>query len=257
MERTTTDWSIQEVTRMAGVTSRTLRHYGEVGLVAPSRTGAGGIRFYDADALVRLQRVLLLRGLGLGIPAIADVLAGETDDARALGDHLAWLRAERERIGRQIASVERTLEQRRGGEQIMAETMFDGFDHTQYEAEVTERWGADAYKRGDAWWRGKSAEERAAWQARVAELQADWQRAARSGIAPESAEAQALAQRQFDWLSGIPGTPQTSDGRPTKEYVTGLGEMYVADERFAAFYGGAEGAAFVRDALRVYAEANL
>ena len=98
------DWSIQEVARLAGVTSRTLRHYGDAGLVPPSRTGAGGIRYYDADALVRLQRVLLLRGLGLGIPAIAEVLAGQTDDAAALGVHLERLRAEHARFGRRIAS---------------------------------------------------------------------------------------------------------------------------------------------------------
>ena len=139
----------------------------------------------------------------------------------------------------------------------MAETMFDGFDHTQYEAEVTRRWGADAYARSDAWWRAKSAEERAAWQARLRLLQSDWLEAWESGVAAESDAAQALARRQFDWLSGLPGTPQTPDGRPTRAYFTGLGEMYVADERFAAFYGGADGAAFVRDAMRVFAEANL
>src|SRR5690606_10221901 len=64
--------SIQEVARLTGVTSRTLRHYDDIGLVRPSATGAGGIRHYDADALVRLQRVLLLRDLGLGLPAIAE-----------------------------------------------------------------------------------------------------------------------------------------------------------------------------------------
>ena len=257
MERETTDWSIQEVARMAGITSRTLRHYDSVGLVPPSRIGSGGYRYYDADALVRLQRVLLLRGLGLGIPAIADVLAGQTDDVRALRDHLGWLHGERERLGRQIATVERTIRERKGGEQIMVEKMFDGFDHTRYEAEVTERWGADAYARSDAWWRAKSADERAAWQARLKLLQSDWLEAWESGVAAESDTAQALARRQFDWLSGLPGTPQTPDGRPTRAYFTGLGEMYVADERFAAFYGGAEGAAFVRDAMRVFAEANL
>jgi len=256
MERTTTEWSIREVARLSGVTSRTLRHYGEVGLVVPTRVGAGGIRYYDADALVRLQRVLLLRGLGLGIPAIAEVLAG-ADDVRALGDHLGWLRAERDRIGRRIASVERTLDQLRRKEPIMAETMFDGFDHTRYEAEVAERWGADAYAEGDAWWRRKSDEERAVWRERAERLQADWREAAQAGIAPESAEAQALARRQYEWLSGIPGTPQTADGRPTREYVTGLGDMYVADGRFAASYGGVEGATFVRDAMRAFAAANL
>ncbi|HEY8281923.1 MAG TPA: TipAS antibiotic-recognition domain-containing protein, partial [Leifsonia sp.] len=40
-------------------------------------------------------------------------------------------------------------------------------------------------------------------------------------------------------------------------YLTGLGDMYVADPRFGANYGGVEGATFVRDALRVYADRNL
>ena len=54
----TADWSIQEVARLAGTTSRTLRHYDAVGLLPPSRVAANGYRHYDADALVRLQRCL-------------------------------------------------------------------------------------------------------------------------------------------------------------------------------------------------------
>jgi hypothetical protein len=139
----------------------------------------------------------------------------------------------------------------------MAEDMFDGFDHTQYRDEVVERWGAEAYATSDAWWRAQSPEQKRAWQARVKLLGSDWIEAAQRGVDPASDEAQALARRQFDWLSGIPGTPQTADGRPTKEYFTGLGEMYVADERFAANYGGADGAAFVRDAMAIFADRNL
>ncbi len=85
------DWSIQDIARLAGTTSRTLRHYDDVGLVKPSRIGGNGYRYYDADALVRLQRVLLLRELGLGIPAIGEVLAGQRDDSAALRTHLEWL----------------------------------------------------------------------------------------------------------------------------------------------------------------------
>ena len=84
----------------------------------------------------------------------------------------------------------------------------------------------------------------------------DWLAAAESGTAPDSDEAQALAQRQFDWLAGIPGTPQENGG-PTREYFVGLGEMYVADERFAKNYGGPTGASFVRDAMKEYADRNL
>jgi DNA-binding transcriptional MerR regulator len=251
------EWSIQDIARLAGTTSRTLRHYDDVGLVKPSRIGSNGYRYYDADALVRLQRVLLLRELGLGIPAIGEVLAGQRDDTAALRTHLEWLSKEQERIGRQMASVERTLRDLEGGEKPMAEHMFDGFDHTQYKDEVEQRWGKDAYAKSDAWWRSMSEEERNAWKAKAALLGSDWIEAAQRGVDPASDEAQELAKRQFEWLRGIPGTPGGGGAGPTKEYFTGLAQMYVADERFAANYGGAQNAEFVRDAMLAYAERNL
>lgn len=251
------EWSIHEITRLTGTTSRTLRHYGHVGLLPPSRTGPGGLRFYDEDALVRLQRILLLRELGLSLSAIADVLAGEHDLVESLSTHLALLEQERDRVERQIASVRRTIEKKEGGERLMAEEMFDGFDHTRYRDEVEERWGKEAYTASDGWWRGLGAEERRRWQSQVAQLSADWCAAAGRGATPDSDVAQALARRHVEWLGGIPGTPRSAGGGPAKQYVVGLGEMYVADERFGATYGGVEGATFVRDALVVYADRHL
>jgi DNA-binding transcriptional MerR regulator len=68
------DWSIQQTARIAGTTSRTLRHYDDIGLLKPSRIAQNGYRHYDQEALVQLQRILLLRELGLGLPVIAEVL---------------------------------------------------------------------------------------------------------------------------------------------------------------------------------------
>ncbi|CAM5408486.1 DNA-binding transcriptional MerR regulator OS=Leifsonia shinshuensis OX=150026 GN=HNR13_000770 PE=4 SV=1 [Leifsonia shinshuensis] len=254
MVETTVDWSIQDIARIAGTTSRTLRHYDELGLLPPSRVAANGYRHYDRDSLVRLQRILLLRDLGLGLPAIARVLDDRQDAVPALRDHLTWLRSERERLARQIASVESTIHAVEEGGEIVAEEMFDGFDHTQYKEEVEERWGKDAYAASDRWWRGMTAEERAGWQQRQKALAADWTAAAARGVDPASEEAQALARRHADWLADIPGTPGYGTGAPRPAYLTGLGDMYVADPRFAANYGGVEGATFVRDALRIYAE---
>ena len=255
------EWSIQQIAKIAGTTSRTLRHYGEIGLLPPSSVGRNGYRHYDRNALVRLQRILLLRELGLGLPQIGEVLARETSQEDALTGHLAWLRQEQDRLERQIVSVQLTIEALRGGERLMAEDMFDGFDHTQYKDEVEQRWGKKAYADSDRWWRGMSADEKSAWKQRSADLSRDWIVAAETGSAPDSAEAQALAKRHVEWLTGIPGTPAAAPGGDVKAYVIGLGEMYVADERFGANYatseGGAAGAEFVRDALRVYAEANL
>jgi len=185
------------------------------------------------------------------------VLARETDTVKALSGHLEWLGQEQDRLARQMASVRQTIDTLRGDGKYMAQDMFDGFDHTQYKDEVEQRWGKDAYATSDAWWRGMSAEEKQQWKDRSRKLGSDWISAAMSGIAPDSAEAQELARRHVEWLRGIPGTPSATPGGDVKGYVTGLGEMYVADPRFAANYGGESGATFVRDALRVYAEENL
>jgi DNA-binding transcriptional MerR regulator len=244
------EWSIQEIARLSGTTSRTLRHYGDVGLLAPSRVGDNGYRYYDERALVRLQRILMLRDLGLGLPSIGEVLDGQRDDGEALAVHLRWLRQEQQRLDRQISAVEGTIEKLKGGENLMAEESLDGFDHTRYREEVVERWGEKAYADSDAWWRSKSEVEKAEWMSRQKQLAADW--IAAVGTDPTSPEAQELARRQHDWLAGIPVGPSMS-----KEYFNGLGAMYVADERFAKNYGGVEGATFVRDAMAAWAEGHL
>ncbi|MDF2555080.1 MAG: MerR family transcriptional regulator [Microbacterium sp.] len=227
-------WSIQQVARMAGTTSRTLRHYAAEGLLPPTGVAANGYRQYDERALLRLQRILLLRALGLGLPRIRAVLQHEEPEGDALRRHLEELRREQERIARQIASVETTIEAWEERREVMVENMFDGFDQTRYEREVEERWGADAVERS----------------------RAEWADAADRGLDPAGAEAQALARRHVEWLRGIPGTPAAAPDGDVGGYVRGLGDMYVADPRFAANYGGETGAAFVRDALRVYADAE-
>lgn len=253
------EYSIQELARLAGVTRRTLRHYDEVGLLPPSSVAANGYRYYDDQALLRLQRILMLRVLGLGLTQIAEVLDRHTDEQRTLEAHLAWLRQEHERLGRQVAAVTSTLDALRTGAPIDAEQMFEGFDHASHQREVEERWGAEAYAKGDAWWRGMSAGAKSAWQRRTAQLSADWAAAAQSRLEPDSPAAQSLAARHVEWLRGIPGTPASDPRGDAKAYVIGLGELYVDDPRYGASYGcGAEGGAgFVRDSLRVYAEKNL
>ena len=178
-----------------------------------------------------------------------------------LETHLALLRAEQTRLARQIASVENTITTLREGGSLMPANMFDGFDHTQYKDEVETRWGKKAYADSDRWWRALGTDGQAAWKQHVADLNADWIALAGAGADPASAEAQDVARRHVEWLTGIPGTPAYGAGGDRRAYVIGLGEMYVADPRFGANYatdaGGTAGAEFVRDALRIYAEANL
>jgi MerR family transcriptional regulator, thiopeptide resistance regulator len=248
------EWSIVDIARLAGTTSRTLRHYGDVGLLMPTRIGGNGYRYYDEDALVRLQRILLLRELGLGLPAIGEVLAGPSDSSQALIGHLHWLEQEKERLDRQIASVENTIRNLEGGKQLMAEQMFDGFDHTQYRAEVEEKWGADAYRASDAWWRALSTEEKQAYQAEHTAIADGYQQARDEHLSVDSPVVQALVVRHVDWLNLA--APVTG-GVITAERLRYYGDMYVGDPRFAKNYGGLEGAEFVRDAFEYFALHSL
>src|SRR5690625_2830493 len=89
------EWSTQEVVKATGITSRTLRHYDRIGLLPPSRTGYGGQRFYDRGGLLRLQQILVLRELGLGLAGIGRVLDEGRAAADVLREHLAQLEQER------------------------------------------------------------------------------------------------------------------------------------------------------------------
>lgn len=243
------DWSIQETARLTGTTSRTLRHYDAIGLLPPTDIAANGYRYYDEAALVRLQRILLLREFGLPLARIAEVLDRTEDPIPALAEHVRALVRERARIERQIVSVTATITRLEAGEPLMAEEMFDGFDHREYEQEVTQRWGVEAYAKSDRWWTGLDETEREEWKARVSELSADWIAAAEAGAAPDSARCQDLAVRHIDWLRSVPGTPAHESEEALAGYVSGLAEMYVDDPRFAANYGGNAGAELVRDSL--------
>lgn len=170
----------------------------------------------------------------------------------AIGD-LAQLRRERDRLTTQIAAVERTVAALEKGHP-MPENMFEGFDHTQYRAEVEERWGEQAAAAADSWWTGLDAADREKFLAEQRAIQDGFDQLLEAGAAPSDLAAQELAARQYRWVRAGWG------GRHVpKEAFVALGEMYVADERFAANYKrvSANGPRFLADAMGIWAGANL
>ena len=132
----------------------------------------------------------------------------------------------------------------------MAEEMFDGFDHVQYKEEVEQRWGTAAFAAGDRWWKTKTAEEKEAFKDQHRQIAEDYALARDAGLASHSDIVQAIVTRHLAWLNL---TSAVTGGPVSAERFTSFGEMYAADERFAANYGGIAGAEFVRDAIKVFA----
>jgi DNA-binding transcriptional MerR regulator len=245
-------WTIAQVAQLSKVTTRTLRHYDAIGLLRPADTGPGGVRYYERDQLLRLQRILLLRDLGLGLDAIASVI--DDQDQRGtrevLGRHHSWLLAESDRLARLARTVQRTIEELSGGTEMRAEELFEGFDQAKYQAEVDERWpeqAAESRRRTAHWIRDDFAEA----ARKGVELAQRLAALAAGGVPVDDARTQEAVAEHYEGVCQF-WTPNAAAYR-------GLGEMYVADERFRQYYDkhGEGTARYVCDAMAVYASANL
>jgi DNA-binding transcriptional MerR regulator len=248
----TQEWPIREVARATGLTSRALRHYEQIGLLAPSRVANNGYRFYGEAELSRLYRILSLRELELPLSTIQIALDDDTTLAEAIASHLVLLEERRDRTSHQIAVVRRALDEVEKGQTMTIRDVFAGVDPTQYEAEVRERWGDEAWERSAKRRAQMSADQRRADDDRSLDITVALRDAAASGDEPASASFQALVAAHHRWVAEMWG------GRvPDRVAYSGLSEMYVADERFAATYGGQRNAEVIREAMQVWIAANL
>ena len=244
-------WPISEVARLAGVSSRTLRHYEERGLLDPAYAGPNGYRYYGPGELRRLQRILLLRRLGLGLEAIGRILAGATDEVSALRVQHRWLLEESTRLQQMAATVALTLRALAQGEIMEAQDMFKGFGENPYEDEARQRWGdarVDASREALA---ALPGDRRNGLVAEARSINAELAACLGAGLAPSDPRVQAAVDRHYRWVC--------ASWTPDRGSYTALGAMYVQDSRFTAFYDqDAPGlAAYLAKAIEVYAQANL
>ncbi|GAB3957748.1 MerR family transcriptional regulator [Actinoallomurus acanthiterrae] len=119
-------YSISRVARMAGISSRTLRHYHDIGILVPADVSDNGYRWYGRGELLRLQRIMLLRELGMPLSDIAAALDGATDELTALRRHREQLAAERDRLTRVLDTVDRTIAGLSGERLMRDEEFFSG-----------------------------------------------------------------------------------------------------------------------------------
>ncbi len=226
-------YSVGEVARLAGVTVRTLHHYGEIGLLAPSGRTDAGYRRYAAADLDRLSRILFYRELGFPLDRIATLL----DDATTVP--VAHLRRQREllterlrRTAAMIAAVDKELEARMTGITLTSEEKLEIFGSSyteEWEAEAEERWGVtDPWKQSRARTAAFMKDDWVRYAAETDALHARIVAGFRAGHAPDSAEAMELAEAHRTWVSLM------WDCSPVMH--RDLADMYLADERFTKTY---------------------
>lgn len=246
---TETGWTVGQVAERFAVTVRTLHHYDEVGLLRPTRRSAAGYRLYTDADITRLQHVIVYRRLGFTLDEIALVL----DDPDA--DVASHLRRQRDAVMSRldelsdlVVAIDRALEAEMSGIQLtreeQQELFGDGFSE-EYQAEARERWGdTDRWKQSQA---RTARYTKADWEAIKAETDAvndGFVAAKRSGAAPDSEAARAAAEAHGRHIHD-----RFYDLSPEMHLC--LARMYVADERFTAYYDDLEPglAQYVHDAI--------
>jgi len=239
---------------MSGVSARTLRYYDEIGLLKPARVELSGYRMYGQNELDTLQQILFYRELGFPLDEIKNIIyAPDYDRGQAFQSHLAELYKKRKRLDTLIHNVKKSMSAMKGETTMSDKEKFEGFKQSlvdeneqKYGAEIRSKYGDAAIDASNDKLKGLTQEQydegerlRLAYEEKL--------KAAYATAHPAGELAQTACDLHRQWLCVF--NPNYS-----KEYHIGLGEMYVADERFKAYYekvfpGCAE---FLRDAINVY-----
>ncbi|MFF0203131.1 MerR family transcriptional regulator [Streptomyces sp. NPDC005017] len=227
-------YSVGQVADFAGVTVRTLHHYDAIGLLAPGeRSHAGHRRYTDGD-LERLQQILFYRELGFPLDEVAALLDDPDADPRAhLRRQHELLTARIEKLRRMAAAVEHAMEARTMGISLTPEERFEVFgdkDPEQYAEEAEQRWGGtEAYAESQRRTARYTKEDWKRMRAEVADWGERYDALMAAGGRPDGEAAMSMAEEHRQhictWFYECP-----------YDMHRGLGEMYVSDERFKAFY---------------------
>ncbi|GMQ86421.1 MAG: MerR family transcriptional regulator [Acidimicrobiia bacterium] len=223
--------TVGELARLAGLTVRTLHHYDEIGLVVPRGRTETGYRLYGDRQIERLQEVLFFRELGFGLDEIREIIgAPGYDRMAALERQRGLLEAKADHLLAMIDAVDTTIEMERNGMKLSKEDMlevFGDFDPSEHQEETRTRWGETELYEDSA--RRTARHSKADWQQlhrEAEEINRGLVGLMNSGIRADSIETMDLAERHRAHIS-----KWFYDCTP--EIHRGLGEMYVADQRFA------------------------
>ena len=235
---------IKEFAEFTGVSVRTLHYYDEIGLLRPAFVDkTTGYRFYDENSLLRMQEILFYRELDFSLKSIEEILSSPNyDKNKALKEQKHLLTLKKERLERLISAIDGAVK----GENVMV--AFDNSEFEKNKAEAKEKWGkTDAYKEHAERTKNYSKEKWNDLAQGMDHIMGEFALCMGNGETPDSAETQHLIKTLQNHIT-------QNFYHCTNEILAGLGQMYVADERFRDNIDkhGDGTAAFICEAIEAY-----
>ena len=246
------EYTVNQLSKLAGVIGRTLRYYDQIGLLKPKRVSSSGYRIYGTEEIALLQQILFYRKLEMPLEEIKEIiLAADFDQEKALLLHQQRLEMKKAQLDTLLVTIEKTLADKRGERQMTDNEKFEGFkqrlldeNETTYGQEIRGKYGEKVVDQSNQKVAKMSEAQFAEWQELDKELQQELAVAMVKGDASSNA-AQHVAELHKKWLGFT-----WPDYSP--EAHRNLAEMYVSDERFTAYYderAGKGAAAFLREII--------
>lgn len=237
--------TVNEISKITGVSVRTLHYYDAIDLLKPSKITEAGYRLYDDTALSRLQSILFFRELQFSLKEIKSILDSPVyDPAEALNQQIHLLELQKQRIEKLI-SLAREVQLK--GDYKMNFDAFNQDEMEQYAAEVKERWGnTNAY--GEFLQRSEKSSAEEQWETAKGLMDIFVSFGKLRQLDPEKEAVQAEVATLQKYITSHYYTC-------TNEILSGLGQMYTCDERYKRNIdqAGGEGTAdFVSKAIAVY-----
>ncbi len=250
------EYTIKKLSNLAGVSTRTLRFYDEIGLLKPARINSSGYRIYSQTEIDLLQQILFYRELGVGLDDIKAIMASsDYNELKALKQHYDELLARKQQLDILIVNVEKTILSKEGIIKMSDKEKFEGFkkkliedNEMKYGKETREKYGEETVEKSNQQLRNMTEEQYNELQ-NLGNLILETLKEAYKTKDPSGELGQKAADLHARWITFC-------WGRYDKEAHSNLTQMYVDDERFKAYYDKEQPgcAEFLRDAVKIYTE---
>jgi DNA-binding transcriptional MerR regulator len=241
-------FTVKQLSKMAGVTPRTLHHYDDIGLLKPSRIGDNGYRYYGEEALLKLQQILFYRELDFSLEEIGKVMGRRDFDLLgALQNHKDALQKQAVRLNRLLATVDNTIQHIKGEKLMSQKGLFEGFseeEQEKYALEAEQLYDPETVRESNRKWKTYSAAKKEAVMAEGKQIYQDMVAAMPKGAS--SVQVQAIIERWHKHMDYF--------WTPNLDQLLDLANGYNDDPRFKANFDKMHPklAEFMREAVKVY-----
>lgn len=243
-------FTVKQLSRLAGVTPRTLHYYDDIGLLKPSSVGDNGYRYYGEEAMLRLQQILFYRELDLPLEDIRKIMGRRDFDVLgALQSHKEALGRQVERLNRLLTTVDNTINHLKGKKIMSEKGLFEGFSEQEqgkFALEAEQMYDPETVRASNRKWKAYTPAKKESILKEGKAIYLDLIAAMPKG--PGSDEVQAIIERWREHMDYF--------WTPKLDQLLGLADGYNTDPRFKANFDQMHPklADFMREAVKVYVE---